>query len=141
MWVATGGVVSNKADEKGREQLIGAGSPWREIRKAHTKTSIWKQMENMTIEEQPRETVIVGAKRKLDDREIGMELDPDSEEKRSAKRNKLVDELVSNVLAECLDSGDSWDETYLGKLGKKDEDGVKGNPENLSKCLLKCLVG
>ena len=127
-------MVSIKEEDKGPEKLIGAGSPWREIRKAHTKTSIWKQMENMTIEEQPRETVIVGAKRKLDDGEIGMELDPDLEEKRSAKRNKLEEELLLDVLAECLDSVDWKEETYLGKLVKKevsDDEGGKNVGEEV----------
>ena len=39
------------------------------------------------------------------------------------KRVRLNDELVSDVLVECcLNSGDSWYETYLGKCSGNDGD-------------------
>lgn len=79
----------------------------------------------MTLEERPRgrpkgslkgslaERVIIGGENRSDS-------DLDLEDKGSAKRNKSVEELLCNVSAECVDSVDPSDSTYLGKLAREE---------------------
>ena len=92
-------------------------------------------MENMTLEEGPKATPmetagLEGKRKRLE--EEGVEGD------RIWKKQKLIDELILDVLAECLDSVDEGDSTYLGDVEAEEDDGGKEKVEEL---LMNCLFG
>ena len=113
--------VSEKGFHGEAEKLIGWAPTWREIRIPHSKRSIWKQMEMMTIQDDSVET-------------IDFHVDVGG---REVKRVRLEDEVLSDVLVECLNSGDEGGSTYLGKLAQKDD----GWKEKEDEVLLKGLFG
>ena len=122
--------VSNKGYDGESEELIGCDFVWREIRKPHGKTSIWKLMGNLMIEDRPEESLkenpLVGGKRKADE--------PCDGDKVTAKRTKSMEELFGDWLAEWDDSAD--ENTHSEKWMKmEDEELTKGGEEILLNCL------
>ena len=113
------GDVSTNKEHAGPETLTVDELRFREIKQAHSKTSIWKQMESMSMGENESNGTIPERKRKrgADDVEA---------EESVNKKIRSVEELVTDMLAELPDSVDIEWETYcrgwkLKDVGKKEE--------------------
>ena len=125
-----GGYVSTHKEHAGPETLTVHESRTRKIRmirSPHSMGPIWKQMEDLAVEDGTTCRHIVGGKRKFVEEEE--ETKGDSVE-RVAKRSKSVDEILSETLAECLDSDDEEYSTYLASE-QRGEDGWKEEDEEL----------
>ena len=128
-----GGYVSsnNSGEHAELERLTIDGRFAREIRIPHSTSVIWKQMERLTIEENTFQTCVVGGKRKLmkEAATRGETSEP------AAKKSKLVDEILSEVLAECSAEGGGY-LTYLAE----EKGGSDGRKEECEELLLSLLA-
>ena len=127
-----GHVSTDEEKDDGPGTLTGHGGKIREMRRPHLKTSIWKQMETMTLEESLEGPLIevgsLGGKRKRHGEE-------DSDDIRVVKRKRSVEKLISDMLAELDDTVSVRWETHCGDwkkgCGKEAEEGEKEEEEDL----------
>lgn len=111
----SGGHVSTNEEYGGPETLTVDGLRFRKIKQPHSRTSIWRQMESMSIRENEANRTISDRKRRGDADEVETVVSAN-------KKIKWMDEIFVEVLAELDDSVDMRFETYLGEGKAKEKE-------------------